>query len=105
MDDGERLRAGTGQGQDTCRAGGAWSLALGAPRSGRAVFKPLPATTAEMLAVQASFRKVPAFKGGTTTELAAHLRPALLHNAALVVWLGYKAVRRLVEIGLKAKAK
>jgi len=31
-------------------------------------------------------------------------RPArLLLNAALVVWLGYKAVRRLVEIGLKAK--
>jgi hypothetical protein len=24
-------------------------------------------------------------------------------NAALVVWLGYKAVRRLVEIGLNAK--
>ena len=32
------------------------------------------------------------------------LKPArLLLNAALVVWLGYKAVRRLVEIGLKAK--
>ena len=30
---------------------------------------------------------------------------SLLPNAALVVWLGYKAVRCLVEIGLKAKAK
>ena len=36
--------------------------------------------------------------------MIAIFRPARsLLNAALVVWLGYKAVRRLVEIGLKAK--
>ena len=36
--------------------------------------------------------------------MIAIFRPArLLLNAALVVWLGYKAVRRLVEIGLRAK--
>jgi hypothetical protein len=32
------------------------------------------------------------------------LSPArLLFNAALVLWLVYKAVRRLVELGLKVK--
>jgi len=36
--------------------------------------------------------------------MIAIFRPArLLLNAALVLWLGYKAVRRLVEIGLKVK--
>jgi hypothetical protein len=36
--------------------------------------------------------------------MIAIIRPARsLLNATLVVWLGYKAVRRLVEIGLRAK--